>query len=460
MKKLSFDRTKSFLVRYFSMKERDSDETIYQSINEGVNFQGSNLWVLIFAIFMASLGLNVNSTAVVIGAMLISPLMGPIIGIGLSVGINDFELLKKSLKNYAIASIISVLTASIYFLISPYHGVQSELLARTSPTLYDVLIASFGGAAGIVAISKGGKGTVIPGVAIATALMPPLCTAGYGLAHWSAKFFFGAIYLYFINCVFIAVATYFGARMMKFKQIVFIEQKSYRRVRKYIIGIVIITIVPAVFMTIKIVRDSYLASNISNFIAKEIKYTGTQIVKHNVNKEEKIVELVAVGREIPQEYITKAESALNKYKLGEYDLVVIQGTQSDSILKLNNELNLLQTAESDKEKTIQQQAGEIIDLENKLLETEKYKTLSAEIINELNVFIKQIYSVTLSPVTENAIDGKSKDYIQAVLKIYEGTKLSEQELAQVSELISNRCNFGLEGSDKKEVRVLVTYKTQ
>ena len=248
--------------------------------------------------------------------------------------------------------------------------------------------------------------------------------------------------------------------MMKFKQIVFIEQKSYRRVRKYIIGIVIITIVPAVFMTIKIVRDSYLASNISNFIAKEIKYTGTQIVKHNVNKEEKIVELVAVGREIPQEYITKAESALNKYKLGEYDLVVIQGTQSDSILKLNNELNLLQTAESDKEKTIQQQAGEIIDLENKLLETEKYKTLSAEIINELNVFIKQIYSVTLSPVTENAIDGKSKDYIQAVLKIYEGTKLSEQELAQVSELISNRCNFGLEGSDKKEVRVLVTYKAQ
>lgn len=460
MKKLSFDRTKSFLVRYFSMRERDSDETIYQSINEGVNFQGSNLWVLIFAIFMASLGLNVNSTAVVIGAMLISPLMGPIIGIGLSVGINDFELLKKSLKNYAIASIISVLTASIYFLISPYHGVQSELLARTSPTLYDVLIASFGGAAGIVAISKGGKGTVIPGVAIATALMPPLCTAGYGLAHWSAKFFFGAIYLYFINCVFIAVATYFGARMMKFKQIVFIEQKSYRRVRKYIIGIVIITIVPAVFMTIKIVRDSYLASNISNFIAKEIKYTGTQIVKHNVNKEEKIVELVAVGREIPQEYITKAESALNKYKLGEYDLVVIQGTQSDSILKLNNELNLLQTAESDKEKTIQQQAGEIIDLENKLLETEKYKTLSAEIINELNVFIKQVYSVTLSPVTENAIDGKSKDYIQAVLKIYEGTKLSEQELAQVSELISNRCNFGLEGSDKKEVRVLVTYKTQ
>ena len=179
---------------------------------------GANLWVLIFAIFIASLGLNVNSTAVIIGAMLISPLMGPIIGMGLAVGINDLDLLRRSLKNYGVATLISVLTAMIYFLISPLSEAQSELLARTSPTLYDVLIAFCGGAAGIIALCTRGKGNVIPGVAIATALMPPLCTAGFGLAtgHW--LYFLGAFYLFFINTVFIALATFCGVRLLHFQQ--------------------------------------------------------------------------------------------------------------------------------------------------------------------------------------------------------------------------------------------------
>ena len=193
---------------YFNaFPEKDCEDEVVAQISDGVDFHGATLWVLIFAIFIASLGLNVNSTAVIIGAMLISPLMGPIIGMGLAVGIADLKLFKRALTNYLITTVISVVTATIYFTISPITEAQSELLARTSPTLYDVLIALFGGAAGILAISTKSKNNVIPGVAIATALMPPLCTAGYGLAVSNTSYFFGAFYLYFINTVFIAFTT-------------------------------------------------------------------------------------------------------------------------------------------------------------------------------------------------------------------------------------------------------------
>ena len=437
------------------MNDRDSDSDIYKTIGEGISFRGANLWVLIFAIFIASLGLNINSTAVIIGAMLISPLMGPIIGIGLSVGINDFDLLKKSLINYIVATIISVLTAALFFLISPYSGVKSELLARTSPTLYDVLIALFGGAAGIVALSKGGKGNVIPGVAIATAIMPPLCTAGYGIAHLSAKFFLGAIYLYFINCVFIAVATYIGTRMMKFKHVHFIEEKSYKRVRKYIIGIVALTIIPAIFMTIKIVRDGYFNSNVSNFVSSQIKYPGTQIISQTANKTNKILEIVAVGREIPQKTINEAEAFLERYKLKGYKLQVIQGSQSDSLLKLNSELISLTTSSSQKDITIHEQATEIAELEKRVNYLQRYDKLGSELIGEINIFLKQVNSITLSNVIENLSDGSKKNFIQAVITLKGNSTLNSDDLSKLQELIKKRCNEDASIGEKLEVRVVV-----
>ena len=196
----------------------ENEEEIIKEISEGVSFRGSTLWVLIFAIFIASLGLNVNSTAVIIGAMLVSPLMGPIIGMGLAVGIGDLELLKRSGRNFGVATLISVLTAMVYFLITPLSDAQSELLARTTPTIYDVLIATCGGAAGFIALCTKGKSNVIPGVAIATALMPPLCTAGYGLATGHILYFLGAFYLFFINTVFISLSTYVGTRLLHFRR--------------------------------------------------------------------------------------------------------------------------------------------------------------------------------------------------------------------------------------------------
>lgn len=193
------DSVKKFLTHYLDMsQDREEEAASIEAIRAGVEFKGSTILILVFAIFIASLGLNTNSAAVIIGAMLISPLMGPIMGIGLGLGINDYELIKRSFRNLAVATLFSVITSTIYFWVSPLNEARSELLARTSPTIYDVLIAFFGGLAGIVAMSSKQKGNVLPGVAIATALMPPLCTAGFGLATGNFYYFFGAFYLFFI----------------------------------------------------------------------------------------------------------------------------------------------------------------------------------------------------------------------------------------------------------------------
>ena len=208
-----FHRAKDFIKGYFDLHdELDDEQTAVQAVMDGVSFKGSNIIILIIAIFIASLGLNTNSAAVIIGAMLISPLMGPILGMGFGLGVYDFDLIKRSFRNLAIAATFSVLASTLFFLISPVSEGRSELLARTSPTIYDVMIGFFGGLAGIVALACKKKGNVIPGVAIATALMPPLCTAGYGLATWQLQYFFGAFYLFLINSIFIGYATTVGVK--------------------------------------------------------------------------------------------------------------------------------------------------------------------------------------------------------------------------------------------------------
>ena len=209
----------AYLKQVVDITEDSDAQTTIDNISKGVVFRGVNVWILVFAIVVASIGLNVNSTAVIIGAMLISPLMSPIMGLGLGVGINDNDLIRKSLKNFLIMVIVSLIASSTYFLLTPLSDAQSELLARTKPTIFDVLIAFFGGLAGIIASSrKQEKVTVVAGVAIATALMPPLCTAGYGIGTGQFIYFFGAFYLFFINSFFIALATFIMVRYLKFPQ--------------------------------------------------------------------------------------------------------------------------------------------------------------------------------------------------------------------------------------------------
>ena len=275
---------KNFLKEYLDLrKDKDNELETVDSIRKGVEFKGANLWILIFAIFMASLGLNVNSTAVIIGAMLISPLMGPIMGVGLSVGLNDFELMKRSLKSFLITTLFSVTTATIFFLVSPVAEGQSELLARTSPTIYDVFIALMGGLAGVTALSTKEKGNVIPGVAIATALMPPLCTAGYGLATGNLIYFLGAFYLLFHQLRLSSVWLLFiGVRVMHFQRKEFVDKNREKKVRKYIVLIAIVTMCPAVYLTVGIIQDTFFESAANRFVNEQLAFENTQVLDKKI----------------------------------------------------------------------------------------------------------------------------------------------------------------------------------
>ena len=325
---------KKFVKDYLDLrKDKDNEKETVESIRKGVEFKGANLWILILAIFMASLGLNVNSTAVIIGAMLISPLMGPIMGVGLSVGLNDFELMKRSLKSYLITTLFSVTTATIFFLISPVAEGQSELLARTSPTIYDVFIALLGGLAGVVALSTKEKGNVIPGVAIATALMPPLCTAGYGLATGNAAYFFGAFYLYFINSVFISLATFTGVRVMHFQHKAFVDKARELKVRRYIIFVVILTLCPAIYLTVGIIREMVFDGAANRFINEQLTFEGTQILDKKImhTAEGNEIRVVLIGQEVPEASIGLARAKMNAYNLENTRLTVMQGSNNESL---------------------------------------------------------------------------------------------------------------------------------
>lgn len=403
---------------YFNvLPYKDGEKYVIKQITNGINFQGSNLWILIFAVFIASLGLNVNSTAVIIGAMLISPLMGPIIGMGLALGIADLDLFKQSIKNYLVSTFISVITATIYFTLSPITDAQSELLARTSPTLYDVLIALFGGAAGFLATSTKGRNNVVPGVAIATALMPPLCTAGYGLAVQNTSYFFGAFYLYFINTVFIAFTTCVGVRFLHFHRKQFINREQMRRVNLYIVTIIIITIIPASYMTWNIIKQSVFENNIENFVTKELNYSGTNILSHQYDLKTKTLHVVAVGNPISTDSIAKAQKSMTNYQLDGYVLKVIQGSNSDSLLLLQHK-NKGQLMVGEKNTAEWQELAYNNDvLKKELTSYTRYPVLANDMREELKIVCPSAKSIMLSKVSESFVDSTSiKSHIVAIVK--------------------------------------------
>lgn len=423
---------------YFNaFPEKDCEDEVVAQISDGVDFHGATLWVLIFAIFIASLGLNVNSTAVIIGAMLISPLMGPIIGMGLAVGIADLKLFKRALTNYLITTVISVVTATIYFTISPITEAQSELLARTSPTLYDVLIALFGGAAGILAISTKSKNNVIPGVAIATALMPPLCTAGYGLAVSNTSYFFGAFYLYFINTVFIAFTTCIGVRLLHFHRKKFVDREKMKRVNYYIISIVIITMLPAGYMTWSIIKQSVIENNIEKFVRDELNNSGTYIISHEYDSKTKTLSVVAIGKPISVGAIAKAQKSMADYKLGDYTLKVIQGASSDSLLAIQrNKKGLAVTGEGNSSKW-QEQAYQNVALQKQLAAYTRYPVLANDMKRELKVVCPAAKSLVLSQSSECFLDtALTKGYVMAVVKT--NNTLAKDDRQQLYEWLKAR----------------------
>ena len=304
--------------------DRASDLEIISNLKKGVEFKGTNLWTLIFAIFIASIGLDVNSTAVIIGAMLISPLMGPIMGIGLGAGIYDFALIKRAAKNLLIATTIALSTSTFYFFVSPLHQAQSELLARTSPTIWDVLIAFIGGAAGIVASSRKHYNNIIPGVAIATALMPPLCTAGFGLANLEWAYFFGAFYLYVINSVFISIATFLVVRFLKIHPASQIDAMTSKKIKKWVGILAFLTIAPSCYLAYHFVKNEFFIQHANRLISEELSQKGMLVLHKKINPKtnEILVTLLTNYRNDSIEGVLNAKK--NEYKLQNSSIIVNQ----------------------------------------------------------------------------------------------------------------------------------------
>lgn len=305
----------------------DAEGTI-EGIKSDIEFRGHNVWILICSIFIASIGLNVNSYALIIGAMLISPLMGPILGVGLGVGTNDIPTLKKSLRNWGTTVGISVLTSTLYFIVTPFGEVQSELIARTNPTLLDVLIAIFGGLAGIIAWTRKERNTnVIPGVAIATALMPPLCTAGFGLATLNFNFFLGAFYLFLINSVFISIATLVVVRVLGFPLVHFVEEEKERKVKNYVLLFVLVLAVPSIYTFYRAIREGVYKRNAQTFISENFKFQGTEVISYNVNynyDEQSEIEVYLLGMPLSDREEQLLNDQMEDYKLKNTDLQIYQ----------------------------------------------------------------------------------------------------------------------------------------
>lgn len=392
--------TRRFLRSILSIKEGTDIESTIEGIKRDIGFRGPTAWILIFSIIIASIGLNVNSTAVIIGAMLISPLMGPILGIGLSVGTNDFETLIRSLKNLGIAVSIALITSTIYFLITPLDIEQSELLARTKPTILDVMIALFGGFAGIVAGSRKEKTNVIPGVAIATALMPPLCTAGYGLATLKMSYFLGAFYLFFINSVFISLSTFLVVRYLKFPLRSYIDPLKIKRYRSLLISFLILTIIPSTIIFYRVIQETRFNIAAEAFINEASKIEGSALINKKIIFSDTLstIDLYFIGDNISEVGIALMQSMLTNYGLNggktfpitkKTKVKIHQGSSNNEdfekkLSDFNNDLRLkiLEDIYSRNEQTVKDKDQKIELLEKELVRLSKKDTIPFGQINK------------------------------------------------------------------------------
>ena len=373
--------------------------------------------------------------------MLISPLMGPIMGVGLAVGINDFELMKRSLKSYFIATLFSVTTATVYFAFTPLDEVQSELLARTSPTIYDVFIALVGGLAGIVAVATKEKGNVIPGVAIATALMPPLCTAGFGLATGNLLYFLGAFYLYFINSVFISLATFVGVRFMKFKHKEFVDKNREKLVRKYIIAIALVTMCPAIYLTYGIVKETFYMSAANEYITEELQFPDSQILSREVSYNKREIKVVMIGNEVSEEEIATAERKLAKYNLDETKLLVFQGVNNADMDISNIKSMVMEDFYKNTETKLVAQQREIDSLRAQLDVYTRDGQADTKLAGEMKALFGDVKSVVLSRSIRLELDSLKHDTVTfAILQCVKEPSANDRK--RMTDWLKTRTNAG------------------
>ena len=381
--------------------DTDRDATI-ETVKGDISFKGHTAWILIFSIFVASIGLNVSSTAVVIGAMLISPLMGPIVGLGLSVAINDVETLKRSLINLGVMVILSVITAYLYFKLSPLTEETPELIARTYPTILDVLVAIFGGLALIVAkTKKGTMASVIFGVAIATALMPPLCTVGYGLAIGNMAYAGGALYLFSINTVFIALSTFVVAKLLGFPMVRYVDSKRRKFIARVASFIALVAMVPSVILFMQLLKVQVFENKVKEYISDVIHYKGAEVIKFTQDYDHKDLELYLIGKVVPQTVIHTWQEKLKDYdQLDEVNLRVYQGADQSGELaeKLSGEIKagILEDLYVKNEQLLRDKDEQISFLENEIAKLKVKELPFIDLSKEVKVLFNDIDTFSYS----------------------------------------------------------------
>jgi uncharacterized hydrophobic protein (TIGR00271 family) len=408
----------------------EDPKLVVENVTQNVSFRGANLWILACAILIASVGLNVNSTAVIIGAMLISPLMGPIVGAGFALATYNFDLLKKSIKNLFIATIVSLTVSVLYFYLSPFKEVQSELLARTAPNIYDVLIAFFGGIVGAVSITRVEKGNPIPGVAIATALMPPLCTAGFGIATGNFSYFLGAFYLYTINCFFICIATFLIIKFLKYRPVQWADKTLEKRIRYGISILIIVMIVPSCYLAYNLLNEKRYTQNVENYINTEFINNGYTIIykKINYNSNPKSIELAFLSKKLDSLEIKQLNNNLKDFGINNTNLVIKQNT-SDLKSEILNEINLQKNSVSEKDLQINLLKGEL----------NLYKTENPELVKEIKILFPEIKEISLGKLqtfykpdstgVETAIIYQSENQVdEEKLKLWLANKLKTDKI--------------------------------
>lgn len=322
---------KNFIHNLFDIRgDTMPHKELQEMMEENTIIHGSNMWILMLAILIASIGLNVNSTAVIIGAMLISPLMSGILTMGYSLATGDLLMLKKSSTSFGSQVIISLITSTIYFLITPLDVATSEMIARTSPTLWDVLIALFGGIAGMIGNTRQKKSNVIPGVAIATALMPPLCTAGYGIATMQLQFLIGAFYLFAINTLFIMLSAAFVTKLLKIPHHNYVDPKKQKKINRLITSITVVTVIPSILIGAFTVLSTVVERNITNYLNNEFVFPDTQMVQSSTDHAAQTISVSLVGATVSDEVIERISQELPRYNLENYTLHVTQNKLSET----------------------------------------------------------------------------------------------------------------------------------
>jgi uncharacterized hydrophobic protein (TIGR00271 family) len=402
----------SFFRKLLDLRDGSEEKrTIIENVKDDADFSSARFWTLVFAIGVASVGLNINSIPVVIGAMLISPLMGPVVSIGLALSIYDWGLMRRSFRNLLLLTAISITISAIYFALTPITNAQSELLARTQPTIFDVLIAIFGGIAGFIAVSRAKHNNVVPGVAIATALMPPLCTVGYGIATLQPQFIFGAFYLFLINCIFICLSALLVAKYLKLPKREYPDAEQKKRVNRIISWIIVIMITPAIYFAFTFVEQNNFNQSVDEYIQTTFSDNEHIIIyeKRDYSRGRSALELAFLSEHFTEEQVQEFTVQLPEYDLADTRLTIRQNSFS---LTEAEWLSALESIESDDAKVLALEA---------LLESEQLAARSPiKLLSEAQAINKLVSDIAISTL-EYGREKIDSDVQQEIALIYTET---------------------------------------